>query len=252
MLRPVVNKNTSFFLVFTLLSARRAVDFDGVVEAVNKGFSLIFNRLNYRWGSVAGITRAVSAVMGHAIVNANLYLTPAGAQGFNRHFDEMDVIVLQLHGSKEWHVYEPLVTLPAPHQVYKPAAAEATALALNTTLNRSARAGWLFFFFALVVEGWGCVWIRGLAFLGGWLPHVPTHHDPFARWLADTPLPPSHPSFPSSRGDLLYLPRGWIHEAHTPLTTNSLHLTIGIDFFHMTYADFITHMLGSFRKPLFS
>jgi hypothetical protein len=39
-------------------------------------------------------------------VQANIYLTPAGAQGFRKHFDGHDVLVLQVSGSKRWRIWD--------------------------------------------------------------------------------------------------------------------------------------------------
>ena len=38
---------------------------------------------------------------------ANVYLTPAGAQGFAPHYDDIEAFVLQLEGRKRWRVYKP-------------------------------------------------------------------------------------------------------------------------------------------------
>ena len=40
-------------------------------------------------------------------VGCNAYLTPANAQGFAPHSDDVDVFVLQLEGRKTWRVYPP-------------------------------------------------------------------------------------------------------------------------------------------------
>lgn len=53
------------------------------------GFSLVINRLQKRWRSVADVSLALEDVLGHP-VNANMYMTPAGRQGFEAHFDWMD------------------------------------------------------------------------------------------------------------------------------------------------------------------
>lgn len=37
----------------------------------------------------------------------NPYLTPPGSQGFAPHYDEIEVFLLQLEGSKIWILYEP-------------------------------------------------------------------------------------------------------------------------------------------------
>src|SRR5262249_52062050 len=53
-------------------------------------------------------------------VTANAVLTPAGAQGFDVHFDYQDVFIVQLAGAKSWRIYEPVVALPLPEQFRSP------------------------------------------------------------------------------------------------------------------------------------
>ncbi len=68
-------------------------------------------------------------------VQANAYLTPPGAQGFRVHYDTHDVLVLQVHGRKDWRVW-PELPVPAPtrrtpwHQGHAPAG-ESQALILQ-------------------------------------------------------------------------------------------------------------------------
>jgi ribosomal protein L16 Arg81 hydroxylase len=47
---------------------------------------------------------------------ANVYLTPPGAQGAKPHYDTHDVFVLQVAGSKTWTTYGTPVELPLPGQ----------------------------------------------------------------------------------------------------------------------------------------
>jgi ribosomal protein L16 Arg81 hydroxylase len=51
-----------------------------------------------------------------AYVGANVYFTPAGAQGLDVHHDTHDTLTVQIEGSKTWRVYEPLVELPLESQ----------------------------------------------------------------------------------------------------------------------------------------
>ncbi|WP_324192955.1 cupin domain-containing protein [Nocardia transvalensis] len=97
----------------------------------------------------------------------------------------------------------------------------------------------------------------------GFLPHVDTH-DVFILQLTgskdwrvasaqyELPLPSDKPRPPEKlsgcheyslkRGDLLYIPRGFPHEATTTAASSSLHLTIGIHVF--TWADFLEAAIG--------
>lgn len=45
-------------------------------------------------------------------VQANLYMTPAGAQGFTLHYDTHDAFILQLEGEKRWRLYDRPIHLP--------------------------------------------------------------------------------------------------------------------------------------------
>src|SRR5260370_1281114 len=47
---------------------------------------------------------------------ANIYLTPPGAQGAKPHYDTHDVFVLQIAGSKKWTMYGTPVEIPLPGQ----------------------------------------------------------------------------------------------------------------------------------------
>lgn len=42
-----------------------------------------------------------------AMVGANVYLTPAGTQGFAPHYDDIEAFVIQLEGKKHWKLYKP-------------------------------------------------------------------------------------------------------------------------------------------------
>jgi hypothetical protein len=54
-------------------------------------------------------------------VQANVYLTPPSEQGFALHHDTHDTLVLQIEGTKHWHVRKPVVALPIESQPSSPA-----------------------------------------------------------------------------------------------------------------------------------
>ncbi|GAB3421396.1 cupin domain-containing protein [Niabella aquatica] len=51
-------------------------------------------------------------------VQANLYITPDKSQGFNPHWDTHDVFVLQISGTKTWHLYGFEKELPTKNQAF--------------------------------------------------------------------------------------------------------------------------------------
>ncbi len=134
-----------------------------------KGFSVLLNGMQARVPSIATLCEQIEDYTG-GTANANLYLTPAGAQGFEVHFDHFDGIVLQLSGRKTWRLWQPLEAsqLPSIDMKFKPSLAAVSGL------------------------------------------------PPPRRLLLN-------------EGDVLYVPRGWLHEASTPPTEDqSMHLTIGL------------------------
>jgi ribosomal protein L16 Arg81 hydroxylase len=88
-----------------------AVDVQAVYRAYGEGFTLIVNQVHRRSSPVALLCRELQAELHHP-VGANLYVTPARSQGFLPHADTHDVFIVQLHGTKEWHVSAPHLELP--------------------------------------------------------------------------------------------------------------------------------------------
>jgi hypothetical protein len=134
-----------------------------ICEAYHNGYTVVLNALHRRWPAVASFRAGLSDDLGHP-VGINLYLTPAGSQGFQAHMDGHDVFILQLDGPKRWEVYKPQFELPLDDHPSK------------------------------IVEG------------------------DLGRALLSPELEP---------GDVLYIPRGFIHRARTT-KSSSLHLTMGI------------------------
>jgi lysine-specific demethylase/histidyl-hydroxylase NO66 len=78
-------------------------DIQAIYRGYRAGYSVVLNSLHHRSTTVAELCRAVEAELHHR-VNANLYLTPRSSQGFHWHVDQHDVLIIQLHGTKQWHV----------------------------------------------------------------------------------------------------------------------------------------------------
>ena len=118
----------------------------------------------------------------HHPVSINSYLTPPHSQGFDAHFDNHDVCILQIDGSKHWRIYGSAVDLP------------------------------------LVDD-----------------------NSPIPKEILYNPVEEVH----LKAGDLLYLPRGVVHEAWTT-NVSSFHLTVGIHVFR--WADLITEVITSLSR----
>jgi len=66
---------------------------------------------------------------------ANIYLTPPGAQGAKAHYDTHDVFVLQVDGSKKWAIYGTPIELPLPGQDFDAETAETGEVTQEFTLE---------------------------------------------------------------------------------------------------------------------
>ncbi len=182
--QPEVPRQKSF--VQGWLAERRQEDtasYPGIGELQHlyaQGRTVVIMTMQQRWQSIALLCRSLEGVF-RCPVHANLYLTPAGAQGFDVHFDAHEVFVLQLEGRKTWRLYEPVRTLPLPNERFK--------------VPRDQ--------------------------LG---PVREVHLEP---------------------GDLLYLPRGHVHEAFTAEEA-SMHLTVGVHVYR--WVDLLHEALASLAQ----
>lgn len=93
-------------------SNRRVIDVAS--EHLSRGATLRVRDIERSSAPLAVFARAVSQVYA-AQAQINLYLTPPGTAGFPPHFDNTDVFILQVAGSKKWslhHEYSNRVRLP--------------------------------------------------------------------------------------------------------------------------------------------
>ncbi len=113
---------------------------DGVVhpsrllQQVADGATVVLQSLQRWWPPVTDFCRALEVQLEQP-VQANAYLTPAGATGLAPHHDTHDVFVLQLHGSKHWVVRSPLVASPLARHHSSPGPAGEQPVLLDVELQ---------------------------------------------------------------------------------------------------------------------
>lgn len=149
------------------------VDRGGVMRLWQQGATIILPHLERRHAPLAHFCRQLEAVFS-AHVQTNIYLTPAGAQGFHTHYDNHCVFVCQVEGRKRWRLYDTPAGTP----------------------------------------------FRGEQFTPG-------------KYAAGEPVA----EFVLEPGDMLYVPRGLMHDAVSEAGSHSLHITTGIIV--KTLADFL-------------
>jgi bifunctional lysine-specific demethylase and histidyl-hydroxylase NO66 len=90
---------------------------DGGVDSVRirnefaAGYTLVLNGLERYLPAMAVLSRAIEVELGFE-TQVNAYITPPNSQGFLPHYDDHDVLILQIQGSKTWHVYDSLPLIP--------------------------------------------------------------------------------------------------------------------------------------------
>ncbi|MBM3594145.1 MAG: hypothetical protein FJX32_15970 [Alphaproteobacteria bacterium] len=88
------------------------VDMPRLLARYDSGGSLVVSQFHELHAPLARFCRGLEKVFLHP-VQANIYLTPPGAQGFRVHFDTHDVLVLQVSGAKSWRVWDD-IPFPQP------------------------------------------------------------------------------------------------------------------------------------------
>lgn len=91
------------------------VDSAKVLAEFAAGATIVLQGLHRLWPPLIDFVRGLTDDLGHP-VQANAYITPPNAQGFEPHYDVHDVFVLQASGQKRWTVHEPVHQHPLDSQ----------------------------------------------------------------------------------------------------------------------------------------
>jgi bifunctional lysine-specific demethylase and histidyl-hydroxylase NO66 len=78
------------------------------------GYTIVLDNVEQCVRTVGSLAHAIEVELNFA-TKVNAYVTPPGSQGFLAHYDEHDVLILQIQGSKVWHLYDG-VDVP-PHEM---------------------------------------------------------------------------------------------------------------------------------------
>jgi bifunctional lysine-specific demethylase and histidyl-hydroxylase NO66 len=68
------------------------------------GYTVVLDCVEQYVRAIASLTHSIEVELNYA-TKVNAYVTPPGSQGFVAHYDEHDVLILQIQGSKIWHLY---------------------------------------------------------------------------------------------------------------------------------------------------
>jgi hypothetical protein len=106
----------------------RRLDAGRVSAALRSGATLVLHAVDDLVPSLSGIAYQVEHLI-RAPVTVNLYATWGGAEGFNVHWDDHDVFVLQVAGTKRWQVYAPTQAWPSERAASRPPSPQSSPVA---------------------------------------------------------------------------------------------------------------------------
>lgn len=110
------------------------IDRGAVAELYRGGSTIILNQAHQLDPGLARLCRGLEHVFS-AHVQTNLYLTPPHAQGFRTHYDNHDVLVIQIEGEKAWRLYDKPVDTPYRGEGFELGKFEAGELKQEFTLK---------------------------------------------------------------------------------------------------------------------
>ena len=91
--------------------ANGSIDMVRLRNLLADGHTLVMNGLDRHIPAIATLAHAIEVELNFE-TQVNAYVTPPKSQGFLAHYDDHDVLILQVQGSKTWHVYGPQADVP--------------------------------------------------------------------------------------------------------------------------------------------
>lgn len=87
------------------------IDRGAVADHYRRGSTIVLNQAHQFDPALARLCRGLEHVFS-SHVQTNIYLTPPSAQGFRTHYDNHDVLVIQVEGEKAWRLYDMPISTP--------------------------------------------------------------------------------------------------------------------------------------------
>jgi len=110
------------------------IDRGAVVRHYQNGATIIFPQLNLAVEELANFCRALEFEIS-CKVQTNVYLTPKTSQGFKTHYDDHDVFIMQVHGKKNWRLYQQAIDKPFKGEPFDSSEHSPGELDLNFTME---------------------------------------------------------------------------------------------------------------------
>jgi ribosomal protein L16 Arg81 hydroxylase len=99
------------------------LDVAGIGHDFADGYTIVLESIHRYVRAIASLLHAIEVELNFA-TQVNAYFTPPESQGFVPHYDEHDVLILQIRGSKIWHLYDGIDVAPRAALRHEPVAAD--------------------------------------------------------------------------------------------------------------------------------
>ena len=93
-----------------------SLDLVGIRKDFADGFTIVVDGVERYVRAIASLAHSIELELNFP-VQVNAYITPPGSRGLVPHYDDHDVLILQIQGSKIWHLYDD-VDIP-PHEMQR-------------------------------------------------------------------------------------------------------------------------------------
>jgi ribosomal protein L16 Arg81 hydroxylase len=93
-----------------------SLDVVGIRNDFADGFTIVVDGVERYVRAIASLAHSIEVELNFPI-QVNAYITPPGSRGLVPHYDDHDVLTLQIQGSKIWHLYNG-VDIP-PHEMQR-------------------------------------------------------------------------------------------------------------------------------------
>ena len=114
-----------------------SLDLAGIRNDFADGYTIVLDGVERFVRAIASLSHSIEVELNFP-VQVNAYITPPESQGLVPHYDDHDVLILQIQGSKTWHLYEGLDVPPHEMQPEKDKAVAIDGLPLPTDLRLEA------------------------------------------------------------------------------------------------------------------
>jgi ribosomal protein L16 Arg81 hydroxylase len=110
-----------------------SLDLVGIRNDFADGFTIVADGVERYVRAIASLAHSIEVELNFPI-QVNAYITPPGSRGLVPHYDDHDVLVLQIQGSKIWHLYNG-VDIPAHEMQRRDKAVPTDGLPLPTDVR---------------------------------------------------------------------------------------------------------------------